>query len=231
MQKWVYEHADHSIFYTPKIYDAWTEEWGRGCIIGYIVMERLQGDTFAQWLEAHKDDADIECMQKKILKAIQHLWGLPVPQGTFVGPLKNHAASDRFFGQCRAPRTFESVTELEDWLNDIMVKVNRGEPIKIRDQPRQLCHCDLTDSNIMIDGDSIMIIDWAYSGVYPFAFEEWSIYHQVKRFGIGQKIAEFLAKRLCDNKFSGTMRSFSYASAYIQFGVHYTPPGILTSHY
>ncbi|KAF3922362.1 hypothetical protein AA313_de0201815 [Arthrobotrys entomopaga] len=223
MQRWIYEHADHQIFYTPKVYDYWSEEWGDECTIGYIVMERLPGETFAQWLKTHDDSSEIRRMQERIFQAIQHLWSLPVPPGTFVGPLENQMASDRFFGQRDAKRTFESVAQLEDWLNEIMVKVGRGEPIDIRDQPRQLCHCDLTDNNVMIDGDRIIIIDWAYAGVYPFAFEEWGIYHLVKRFGIGRKLAEFLAEVLFEKQFSKTMRSFSYASAFIQFHIHYAP--------
>ncbi|KAF3911618.1 hypothetical protein AA313_de0201067 [Arthrobotrys entomopaga] len=229
MQQWVHCHADQSIFYTPKVYDCWREDRNAYNRYTYIVMERLRGKTIQDWMKTNPTEKETEAAKVKILKAIRHLWDLPVPLGTFVGPLGNQPPSDRFFGFNDVDRTFDSTEELETWINGLLIKGGgRGKPVSFRSQPRQLCHGDLTDYNIMIDDEGrIMIIDWGFADIYPRIFEEWGLVHAATSGGIPGKSTREFCKSLYRELFgreiikrntvSPTILSFSYAMGCIQF--------------
>jgi serine/threonine protein kinase len=184
-------------------------------------MENIKGETYVNWKNSHlKDKQKIETVLNKIAEAVRHLWTLPLPPGTVVGPLENNLPVDRFFGDSRG-RRFKDVPGLEDWINMILRLVGRGGSIDLRSKSTQICHCDLAEHNIMLDNNEcILIIDWGFSGIYPRCFEEWGLVHQFNRQGL--RFAKALHQRLFDGKFSREMTPLGHASNYLLCGRRYT---------
>ena len=79
LQQFVNENTDHSIVYTPKVYDYFTKQRTNALPVTYIVMERARGEA----LTAKEDDIVVET----IATAIRHIWELPLPPQASIGPL------------------------------------------------------------------------------------------------------------------------------------------------
>lgn len=197
LQQFVHENADPNIVYTPEVYDYFTEQRSNAPPITYIVMEKVRGQSPVEHRKQHPDEAKV--VDDRIAAAVRHIWQLPLPQGAFIGPLAGQKANDWFFSDYGADRTFQSIQELESWINDKLEDAGRTERVNLKGLERRICHGDLSQYNILYDG-RVIILDWGKSGIYPGVFDEFAL---VRQFPIrGGKYAKRLHGKLFGNKLS-----------------------------
>lgn len=157
----------------PKVYYAF-EHKGRG----YIVMERIQGQTLWHgWVRRSKESRD------KILQGlksiIQQLRSLPPPSKIGVaningGPIYDQRLPKKsFWGPFSSIREFhmELCSGLGEQARNESLPLELHKLIGFYDQPwptSTFTHGDLSSSNIMARGDEIVgIIDWETAGWMP----------------------------------------------------------------
>ncbi|KID94278.1 phosphotransferase enzyme family protein, partial [Metarhizium majus ARSEF 297] len=215
MQKYVHENADPSIVHIPKVFDAFSIPSGPDkSTMTYIVMENVKGSDFVDFKKEHPKEAE-EAMEA-IATAVRHIWDLPLPPGVPLGPFYQEMPVDRFFADFGAYRSFNDLTELEDWINNKLDKGGFQDRVALQGERLYICHCDLTQFNIRV-GERIAILDWGFSGVYPLIFEEFALFHQ---FWLpGYKFPTDLHKELFGPKLSPGMRAMSRAANYHMFGI------------
>lgn len=164
LQQFVHLHADPSILYTPVVYDYFTQSRYNSLPVSYIVMERVSGPSPAEYIKQPTDEAD--AVLEKIAAAVRHLWELPLPDQASIRPLQGQIPDDWFFSDYGADRSFQNVDDLEGWVNGRLADAGVVEPVDLKQFPRHICHCDLSQHNILY-GDPVIILDWGMSGVYP----------------------------------------------------------------
>ncbi|EZF29931.1 hypothetical protein H109_01514 [Trichophyton interdigitale MR816] len=201
LQQFVNENADHSIVYTPKVYDYFTNKQRISDMpVTYIVMERVYGEA----LTSKEDDTVLE----NIAAAVRHIWELPLPPQASIGPLAGQVPYDRFFSDYGAGRTFQSTEELQAWINEKLKEEGWPDRVDLPSE-RCICHCDLSQFNIL-RGNPVIILDWGMSGVYPRIFDEFALFHQ---FNLrGSKFAKALHKKLFGDKLPTHLRPLAIAS-------------------
>ena len=216
MQKFVHENSDRSLVYIPAVYDSFTATQPGQPPVTYIVMEKVEGEAYVNYKEHHPDKA--ENMLQAIADAARHIWSLPLPPNMSLGPIEGQVPEDRFFSDYGSGRTFENVTQLENWINEKLKFRNKPERVDFQSERLQVCHCDLTQWNVLVDKPDKppIIINWGYSGIYPRAFEEFALVSQFCL--LGSKFAKDLHKQLFGPKLSSTMRPFSLVAAWNTFG-------------
>jgi len=213
MQTFVHENADHDIVYTPRVYDAFTKPLRGAPDMTYIVMERMNNEPCVTYLKARPDET--ATVLEDVAKAVRHIWSLPLPPDSSIGPIGNQIPADRFFSDYGAGRTFENVSELETWINAKLAEANKDIRIDLGSPELKVCHLDLTQYNILV-GKPVVIIDWGYSGIYPIEFEEFALVNQFNR--TGMKFARGLHKELFGPKLSKQMRPLSIAACVLAYG-------------
>ncbi|EFR00451.1 hypothetical protein MGYG_03453 [Nannizzia gypsea CBS 118893] len=162
LQQFIHENTDHSIMYTPKVYDYFTEQRKNALPITYIVMERIYGEE------------------------------LPLPPQATIGPLAGQIPHDWFFSDYGAGRTFQSIEDLQNWINKKLKEEGWPDRVNLPSE-RCICHCDLSQFNIL-RGNPVIIIDWGMSGIYPRIFDEFALFRQ---FNLeGSRFAKTLHKKL-----------------------------------
>ncbi len=115
MQQYVHEHADPRIVRVPKVFDAFTLTQPEAAAMTYIVMENIEGDDFTRYRDIDPQTAE-EAIQA-VADAVRHIWDIPPPPNSTLGPLGMQRPADRFFSGCGAEREFSTVLDLEDWVN------------------------------------------------------------------------------------------------------------------
>jgi thiamine kinase-like enzyme len=74
------------------------------------------------------------------------------------------------WGEYGANTTFTCVADLEAWLNKRLAV--RDMSIDLDSHPLVLCHMDLCRRNMILGkNNTIYLLDWAFSGLYPRFFE------------------------------------------------------------
>ena len=193
------------------MYDAFTIPRRGAPDMTYIIMEKVEDEPCASYLKAHPDET--ETIMESIAKAVRHIWSLPLPPDTSLGPIGKQIPVDLFFSDYGAGRTFENVVELETWINEILFKAKKDCRISLESQELKIRHLDLTQYNVLVGklvSKPIVFIDWGFSGIYPIAFEEFALFHQ---FNLrGSKFAKALHRKLFGDKLSKEMRPLSLAA-------------------
>ncbi|KAF7944356.1 hypothetical protein EAE96_010754 [Botrytis aclada] len=108
----------------------------------------------------------------RIARIIEHLGTIQRRQ--IPGPIGgvSHRA---IFGDDGEGTTFTSMSDLEAWLNKILAM--RDKSIDLTSHPLVLCHTDLYRRNMILkDDNTISLIDWGCSGLYPRHFEFASLF-------------------------------------------------------
>ena len=218
-QQYVHDNSDHSLFYTPKVYDFFQNTNADGMVYTYIIMERVKGQILTDYLK-RKPKSEKERVITAVAAAVRHIWSLPIPLDAPPGPLfqdANQIPVDRFFSDTGVGRKFTSVMELQDWINTVLKNENRSERVDLRTEPVHLCHNDIAIHNIMInEKDEIVILDWEFSGLYPRAFEEYALINQLSL--PGQSFAKSLHRELFGERFTEQMRPLSLAARVNNWG-------------
>jgi hypothetical protein len=205
LQQHVYEHADPSIFRTPKVYDFFTISSKDNISITYIVIEHVHGTALTT---SEPDD-----VLDRVAAAVRHLWELPLPPLAAIGPLADQIPFDWFFSDYGAGRTFQSVGELQNWINEKLK--DNGYPDRITlSLDCYICHGDLSQFNIL--RDPIIILDWGRAGIYPRIFDEYALFRQ---FNLrGAKFAKALHGRLFKKDEYSHLRPLAIAANINAFG-------------
>lgn len=81
--------------------------------------------------------------------------------------------------------------------------------------PRCICHCDLSQHNILY-GDSMIILDWGMSGVYPWIFDDFALVRQFTN--CGARFVKQLHRKLFGDRSSTIMRPLMTVSNINAFG-------------
>lgn len=158
----------------------------------YIVMERLQGDTFAKaWRTL--TDADRESIFAQLQRMLQEMRKLP-PPGTGVESCVGGSLRDSRISRSR-PRfgPFKTIQDFHLWLREDLrpeEHPNRKddqdwkeikEMVAMQDgpwPPPVFTHGDLNPFNILVRDDQVLgIIDWEFAGWYPSYWEYTSVWH------------------------------------------------------
>lgn len=159
----------------------------------YIVMERIQGDSFPKaWKTLSK--ADVESIFVQLRRMLRELRELTPPPGTGVESCVGGSLRDSRIPRSR-PRLgpFGTIQEFHLWLRD---GLNPEEhPDRKNDQDWKdikamvakqdgpwpapvFTHGDLNPFNIMVRGGKVVsIIDWEFAGWYPFYWEYTSAWY------------------------------------------------------
>lgn len=200
LQQFVNENADHTIVYTPKVHDYFTERRINALPVTYIIMERVHGEA----LTAREDNVVLE----NIAAAVRHIWELSLPPQASIGPLAGQEPHDWFFSDYGAGRTFQSTEDLQAWINEKLKTAKYSDRVDLPSE-RCICHCDLSQFNIL-RGNPVIILDWGMAGVYPRIFDEFGLFRQ---FNLkGAKFAKALHKTLFGKTFTGHLRPLAIVS-------------------
>lgn len=161
--------------------------------VAYILMERIQGQTLGSaWPTLSEDDK--ETIFTQLRDMMRELRSLPLPPNTGVENCGGGSMRD-----CRIPRSqprlgpFKTTQDFHLWLRDDLRP--EDHPTRKDDQdwkdikemvakqdgpwpPPVFTHADLNPSNIMVDGTRVVaIIDWEFSGWYPYYWEYTSVWY------------------------------------------------------
>ncbi|KAI9785263.1 MAG: hypothetical protein M1816_000449 [Peltula sp. TS41687] len=184
---------------TTYVYDYFTEQRSSNAPpITYIVMEKVHGQSPVEYSKQHPDETEV--VDDQIAAAVRHIWQLPLPPGPFIGHLAGEKANDWFFSGDGADRTFQSVQDLEGWINDKLEDVGRPERVNSKGIECRICHGDLSQHNILYGASRVIILDWGMSGIYPGVVDEFALIRQFSN--RGGKYASRLHKKLFGDKFS-----------------------------
>ena len=134
-------------------------------------------------------------LSARMATCLQHLWQLPVPADRRPGPIGGGEPKGRIWSDDGACTVFESLSDMEDWLN---VSLENDENLarigcwdildyhaplgSIRDRlslgkcSLVMCHGDFVGRNVMLQPDgALCILDWGCAGLYPLFFDLYSI--------------------------------------------------------
>ncbi|KIV98464.1 uncharacterized protein PV09_09730 [Verruconis gallopava] len=152
-QKLAYEILNPTIIRVPRVYRFFV------CgVNGYLIMEYIKG----RLLSTLGPDAYLERMAN-VLKHFESV------QRSRPGPLHESLA----FGQLWLdydPIAPTSIELIENYFNTRQLK--KSTHIKLAGYPLVLCHLDIAPRNILVlDDDSLCLLDWHSAGFYPRLFE------------------------------------------------------------
>ncbi|KAH6696535.1 kinase-like domain-containing protein [Leptodontidium sp. MPI-SDFR-AT-0119] len=156
-QRTAFEILDSSIVRVPRVVDFFTRTDG-GYTKGYLVMEYIHGGISNSVTSEQID---------QIVKILSHF---STVQCQRPGPLLQPGVSRGLLWEENGKPTFETVEEMERWLNFRIKGV--GSKLVLRKYPLVLCHLDLAPRNIVwLKDDTVCLLDWASAGFYPRFFE------------------------------------------------------------
>lgn len=117
-------------------------------------------------------------------------------------------------------KTFDNVAQLEDWVNEKLVCRNKPEKASFRSEKLQVCYCNISQRNIMVDGSkkSSFLINWGFSGLYPRVFEKYALVQHFHEQDQGGKFAKELHKKLFGLKLSTNMHPLLLVAAMNEWG-------------
>src|SRR5271168_4813366 len=117
-QMYAFKHVDRSIISIPEVYH-WFQRDGRT----YILMEFIEGEDLGQYLK--RNPSQSEKWDAAVFAAVKNLWEFPVPKDAKPGPLGGGMLSSPFWGQYPVDQTFQSMEELESWMNGKLQRSGR----------------------------------------------------------------------------------------------------------
>lgn len=156
-QRTAFELLDNSIVRVPRVVDFFTRTEG-GFTKGYLIMEYIHGDISNSITSKQID---------QIVRILSHFSNVQCQRP---GPLLQPGVSRGLLWEENGKPTFETVEEMERWLN-FRIKGVRPKLV-LKEYPLVLCHLDLALRNIVwLEDGSVCILDWAAAGFYPRFFE------------------------------------------------------------
>ncbi|KAK6595527.1 C6 zinc finger domain protein [Botrytis cinerea] len=140
-QRFACQKVDSKIVYVPQVYRYF--HWND---FGYLFMEYMPSRQLDELdLDEHTDRQ--------------------IP-----GPIGGGQPQGYLWGDNGAGTTFTFTSDLEDWLNKRLAM--RGKSIDLTSHPLVLCHMDLCRRNMILrDDNTISLVNWGCSGLYPRYFE------------------------------------------------------------
>lgn len=189
-QDYAYSHIDPTLLRIPRVYRYFTNDSNPSWTIGYLVMEFIEGKSLDKF-----DSAQRSHYAATIKTCLEYLWSIPVPSATQPGPVGGGQPKGYLWGDYGACTTFATTSELEDWLNK-RLEIDRSlesrgyydlpgvsatsdsihDRLTLPDRPLVMCHGDIVDRNIIVQADdTICLLDWGFSGFYPYIFELYAV--------------------------------------------------------
>lgn len=146
----------------PEVYDAFTKTRSNSVSVTYIVMEKVKGDTFAEYRKLGPWAAGQAMV--RIANAVRDIWDIPLPPNATIESLEQQRPVERLFSDCGLDRCFDDTIELEDWVNAKLERGGYPDRVALQGERLYICHCDLTQFNITM-GEPIAIVDWGFAGL------------------------------------------------------------------
>ena len=144
----------------------------------YIVMEFIHGISYPKYCKIHSS-VEVTTLIESIAEAVRRIWNFQIPKITSPGPFGRHKPADRFFSASGAGRTFDSITELQDFISENLAGEGKKWRIDFTSETLRLCHCDLAPHNLKITSDGVIyLLDFGMAGMYPTCFEEHALANQ-----------------------------------------------------
>lgn len=161
-----------SIFRVPKVHLGFSRRKR-----GYIVMDFVQGTTFAQRKSPkgnyYKDDIEA------VAAAFRQLTNIKMPAGTAPGPVGGGLIGHDFFVDCLSALKYPTVGHLEAQINEVLRLLGNGLRVSFQTETADglvLCPSDPNDSNFMIDQESkLWAIDFGRTCFLPSSFLSYSL--------------------------------------------------------
>lgn len=159
----------------------------------YIVMERIRGDELPKAWKSLSEEA-LESIFAQLRLYIQELRSLTPPPGTGVescvggslydsriargnprfGPFKTIQEFHFWLRGDSRPEDLEGRKKDQDWHDAVEMMRQQDGPWP----PPKFTHCDLNPSNVLVrNGKVVGIIDWEFSGWYPYYWEYTSAWY------------------------------------------------------
>ncbi|KAH6710813.1 hypothetical protein BKA61DRAFT_658652 [Leptodontidium sp. MPI-SDFR-AT-0119] len=155
-QRTAFELLDSSIVRVTRVVHFFTQT--DGGYTGYLVMEYINGDI---------SDSVTSKQIDQLEKILSHFSTIQCQRP---GPLLRPGVSRGILWEENGKPTFETVEEMEQWLNFRIKGV--GPKLVLGKYPLVLCHLDLALRNIIwLKDNSVCLLDWATAGFYPRFFE------------------------------------------------------------
>lgn len=157
-QRKALELLDRNIVRVPQVYRYFTQPAEGYPPRGFLVMEYVHGDII--------ESPD----SRQITQLTQILSYFAGVHGEHPGPLQRGVSHGLLWEENGKP-TFESIQQMERWLNFRLPKVESNK-LDLGKYPLVLCHLDLAPRNILwLKDGSVCLLDWASAGFYPRFFE------------------------------------------------------------
>ena len=139
--------------------------WRGRC--GYLVMELIQGTKLSK---VPPDELDRHC--DKVARAIT---AMSLVKSDRPGPVDGGEPHGNIWApDYRAYESFKTIDDLEAWFNRALIK--DGTKVGFPPDSLSLCHLDLFRRNILLmEDESLALLDWAGAGFYPMALQIWSL--------------------------------------------------------
>ncbi|KAH8674407.1 kinase-like domain-containing protein [Tricladium varicosporioides] len=153
--KRAYELVDHNIIRVPFVYRFFMKEQQ-----GYIIMEYMQGRV----LKSIEDPV----LMKRIADILAYLTSI---RGSTPGALGGGVSCGILWSEHSEEPFLHTVKDMENWFN---MRLKKQDPKLIFGTSELvLCHLDIAPRNILLLQDnSLCLLDWASAGFYPRVFEE-----------------------------------------------------------
>lgn len=133
-------------------------------------MEYIPGQS----LEDSNLGGDDEDVAKRLADIVAHLQDIRGGDGLAPGPVGGGIPRGYLWGDDGTKTAFHSVKDMNDWLNKRLELIDKS--IDLTPYPPVLCHLDLCRRNIILmEDNSICVVDWGHAGFYPRFFEATAI--------------------------------------------------------
>jgi Phosphotransferase enzyme family len=133
---------------------------------------------------------------------------LKIPSNNLPSPFGRHKPAGHFFSCSGVGRTFDSITDLQDFINQTLMQNKRSYQVDFTSERLSLCHCDHAHHNIKITGAGVVyLLDFGMASVYPTCFHEHGLMSQG-----GSEFARRLRELLFGRQASQNARAMAHAA-------------------
>lgn len=134
---------------------------------GYLFIEYIPGQNLA--------DLDVKehNIVSRVAKIVEQLGQIQAPSEHGPGPTSHDQGPRGYlWGDDGVHKPFESITDLNDWINRRIILRKQNESVDCRSYPLVLCHMDLCRRNMILGEDGkIYLLDWGHAGFFPRFYE------------------------------------------------------------
>ncbi|KAL1856261.1 hypothetical protein Daus18300_010833 [Diaporthe australafricana] len=179
------ENAD-ARFHVPGVYDFFEAEID-GFDYGLIVMELAKGVLLSDVEYNIKKSSNMSRDEKQnkiclfkdsVVEAICLLYSLTPPEDTAPGPYGGGLVTNLVWGRedSNSPREYESVEDLQNWINAENDRTNPGyPPADLDSEELGLCFGDMNLTNFIMEDDEdpssrLIIVDFEHANFLPTSF-------------------------------------------------------------